>query len=164
MYESLMNCVITQRRNSWAYQAVLNHFKEVIFMTYFVGIDIAKFKHDCFIQDHNGVVIRHSFSFRNNQDGFNILLDALNGLDHSQEIKIGLEATGHYGSNIKQFLNSNDYSFMEFNPLLIKRFSQATTLRKTKTDKIDAALISSFLMTVDYKPITHTSYHTSTLN
>ena len=45
-------------------------------MTYFVGIDIAKFKHDCFIQDHNGVVIRHSFSFRNNQDGFNILLDA----------------------------------------------------------------------------------------
>ena len=72
-------------------------------MTYFVGIVIAKFKHDCFIQDHNGVVIRHSFSFRNNQDGFNILLDALNGLDHSQEIKIGLEATGHYGSNIKQF-------------------------------------------------------------
>ena len=132
-------------------------------MTYFVGIDIAKFKHDCFIQDHNGVVIRHSFSFRNNQDGFNVLLDALNGLDHSQEIKIGLEATGHYGSNIKQFLNSNDYSFMEFNPLLIKRFSQATTLRKTKTDKIDAALISSFLMTVDYKPITHTSYHTSAL-
>ena len=57
------------------------------------------------------MVIRHSFSFRNNQDGFNILLDALNRLDHSQEIKIGLEATGHYGSNIKQFLNSNDYSF-----------------------------------------------------
>ena len=52
---------------------------------------------------------------------------------------------------------------MEFNPLLIKRFSQSTTLRRTKTDKIDAALISSFLMTVDYKPITHSSYHTSTL-
>lgn len=132
-------------------------------MTYFVGIDIAKFKHDCFIQDHNGVVIRHSFSFKNNFEGFNTFLDVLNNLDHSQEIKIGLESTGHYGSNIKQFLNSNDYSFMEFNPLLIKRFSQATTLRRTKTDKIDAALISSFLMSVDYKPITHTSYHISAL-
>ena len=70
-------------------------------MTYFVGIDIAKFKHDCFIQDHNGVVISRSFSFENNQDGFNALLGVLESLDHSQEIKIGLEATCHYGNNIK---------------------------------------------------------------
>lgn len=132
-------------------------------MTYFVGIDIAKFKHDCFIQDHNGEVIRNSFSFPNNLKGFNTLLDVLNSLDHSQKIKIGLESTGHYGSNIKQFLNSHAYHFMEFNPLLIKRFSQATTLRRTKTDKIDAALISTYLTTVDYKPIAHSSYHTSAL-
>ena len=40
-------------------------------MTYFVGIDIAKYKHDCFICDHNGEVIRRSFTFSNN---FNLIL------------------------------------------------------------------------------------------
>lgn len=128
-------------------------------MTYFVGIDLAKYKHDCFIQDHNGEVIRHSFTFTNNQTGFYELFSILESLDHSQEIKIGLESTGHYGSNLKQFLKTNNYSFMEFNPLLIKNFSKATTLRRTKTDKIDSALISTYLTTVDYKPNTNQSYH-----
>lgn len=39
-------------------------------MTYFIGIDIAKFKHDCFIMDQDGTVIRNSFSFKNNKAGF----------------------------------------------------------------------------------------------
>lgn len=41
------------------------------------------------------------------------LLDALEG-----EKKIGLESTGHYGQNLKLFLENNGFSFMEFNPLL----------------------------------------------
>lgn len=128
-------------------------------MTYFVGIDIAKYKHDCFIQDHNGVVIRNSFTFKNNQSGFNEFLSVLYSLDQSQKIKIGLESTGHYGSNLKQFLVTHNFDYMEFNPLLIKNFSKSTTLRRTKTDKIDSALISTFLTTVDYKPNTNQSYH-----
>ena len=132
-------------------------------MTYFVGIDIAKYKHDCFICDHSGEVIRRSFTFSNNQTGFKELLSALNSLDNNQKIKIGFEATGHYGSNLKQFLKANDFDFMEINPLLIKQFSKATTLRKTKTDKIDSALISRYLSTVDYKPTSNQSYHIQAL-
>lgn len=132
-------------------------------MTYFVGIDIAKYKHDCFIHDHNGEVIHHSFTFSNSQTGFKELLSVLDSLDKSQKIKIGFEATGHYGSNLKQFLKANDFDFMEINPLLIKQFSQATTLRKTKTDKIDSALISRYLSTVDYKPTSNQSYHIQAL-
>ena len=101
------------------------------FITYLVGIDIAKYKHDCFIHDHNGEVIRHSFTFVNNQNGFNQLL----------LIKIGFEATGHYRSSLKQFLKAYNFDFMEINPFLIKQFSKASTLRKTKTDKIDSVLI-----------------------
>ena len=86
---------------------------------YFIGIDISKYKHDCFIMNENNQVIRGSFSFDNSQEGFNTFLDVLKSLDRSQEIKIGLEATGHYGNNLKLFLNDNGYSFMEFNPLLI---------------------------------------------
>ena len=132
-------------------------------MTYFVGIDIAKYKHDCFIHDHNGEVIHHSFTFSNNQTGFKKLLSVLDSLDKSQKIKIGFEATGHYGSNLKQFLKANNFDFMEINPLLIKQFSKATTLRKTKTDKIDSALISRYLETVDYKPTSNQSYHIQAL-
>ena len=94
-------------------------------MTYYVGLDIAKFKHDCFIMDSNGEVIQESFSFKNDSMGFNQLLDVLNALDQSSKIKIGLEATGHYATNLKIFLEENNFSYMEFHPLFIKRFSLA---------------------------------------
>lgn len=128
-------------------------------MTYYVGLDIAKFKHDCFIMDHNGEVIRESFSFKNDRSGFLQLLDVLSSLDRSSKIKIGLEATGHYGTNLKIFLEENHFSYMEFHPLFIKRFSAATTLRRTKTDKVDAQLIAVYLSAVEYKPYPNKSYH-----
>ena len=128
---------------------------------YLIGIDISKYKHDCFIMNEHGQVIRDSFSFDNSQEGFKYLLDVLKSLDCSQEIKIGLEATGHYGINLKLFLNDNDYSFMEFNPLLVKRFASSHSLRRTKTDKCDASLIASVLSdsTIEYKPYRFSSYH-----
>lgn len=107
-------------------------------MTYFIGIDLAKYKHDCFIMDENGEAIRDSFSFNNDKEGFNTLLNVLNSLDSNQEKRIGFESTGHYGSNLKIFLERNGYSFMEFNPLLVHRHFKCETLRRTKNDKVDA--------------------------
>ena len=132
-------------------------------MTCFIGLDLAKFKHDCFVMDENGNVIRDSFSFTNDAIGFNTLLDVLKTLDPIQEKRIGLEATGHYGSNLKIFLEENDYSFMEINPILISRFAKATTLRRTKTDKIDARLIALYLCSAEYKPYPVKSYHVRNL-
>lgn len=132
-------------------------------MTYFIGIDIAKFKHDCFIMDHNGEVIRKSFSFSNDKEGFNTLLNVLNSLDSNHEKRIGFESTGHYGSSLKIFLERNGYSFMEFNPLLVHRFFKSETLRRTKTDKVDAQKISSYLFTREYKPNPNSSYHLNCL-
>ena len=54
-------------------------------MSYFVGIDIAKNKHDCFIVTGDGEVIRNSFTFPNNDEGFQILKATLDQLDHSQK-------------------------------------------------------------------------------
>lgn len=126
---------------------------------YLVGIDISKYKHDCFIATETGEVIKNSFSFANNHQGFNELLTVLKSLDQTQEIRIGLEATGHYGNNLKIFLYDNNFSFMEFNPVLSERFRQVTSLRKTKTDKLDAHLISKMLLTYDYKTYSLKSYH-----
>ena len=79
---------------------------------YFVGIDISKFKHDCAIIDELCDTVMPSWSFSNDREGFShfkALLDSLEG-----EKKIGLESTGHYGQNLKQFLESNGFAFLEF--------------------------------------------------
>ena len=124
---------------------------------YFVGLDISKFKHDCAIVDELGDVITPSWSFQNNCEGFSLLRELLDALDG--EKKIGFEATGHYGQNLKLFLESNGFSFMEINPLLISRFVRSKSLRNTKTDSIDALAIAQYLMTVEYKPYPPSFYH-----
>ena len=126
---------------------------------YLIGIDISKFKHDCFIATETGLVIKDSFSFDNNQEGFKKFLNVLLSLDQTQEIRIGLEATGHYGTNLKLFLHENNFSFIEFNPVLSERYRQVSSLRKTKNDKIDAKLIPKMLLSYDYKTNSSISYH-----
>ena len=124
---------------------------------YFVGIDISKFKHDCAIIDELGDVITTSWSFNNDCEGFSLFRELLNALDG--EMKIGFESTGHYGHNLKMFLETNNFSFMEINPLLISRFVRSKSLRNTKTDTLDAEYIAQYLMTVEYKPYPPSFYH-----
>lgn len=126
---------------------------------YFVGIDVSKYKHDCFICSETGEVIEENLSFQNTNEGFTQLLNLLNSLNNNHEIRIGFEATGHYGMNLKLFLEKNNYSFMEFNPALVKQFIKGQTLRRTKTDKKDAFQITKYLMSVDYKPHPKQFYH-----
>jgi len=129
---------------------------------YLIGIDISKYKHDCFIATEAGNQIK-AFSFDNNRLGFDLFLEVLKSLDQSKEIRIGLESTGHYGSNLKQFITSNSYTYLEFNAYLTHMFSKALSLRKTKTDKVDAKTISSMLGSVDYKTLHTKFYHINEL-
>jgi transposase len=129
---------------------------------YLIGIDISKYKHDCFIATEAGVVVK-AFSFDNNRLGFDSFLETLKSLDSAQDIRIGLESTGHYGSNLKQFICASGYTYLEFNPYLTHQFSKALTLRKTKTDKVDAKTISSMLGSVDYKTLHTRFYHINEL-
>ena len=124
---------------------------------YFVGIDISKFKHDCAVLDEAGGLIMPSWSFANDHEGFSTLRDFLNNLEG--EKRIGLESTGHYGQNLKLFLESNGFTFMEFNPLLIFRFVHSKSLRNTTNDSISAQNITHYVMTVEYKPYPPSFYH-----
>ncbi|MEL7647696.1 MAG: IS110 family transposase [Sedimentibacter sp.] len=128
----------------------------------FVGIDISKYKHDCFIITESSDVC-NSFTIKNNSDGFEELLSVLNSLDNQEQIKIGFESTGHYALNLKLFLEKAHYSFMEFNPVLLAKFNKSQSLRRTKTDAIDCASIARWLMTVEYKPHPIGFYHTYSL-
>jgi len=111
---------------------------------YYAGIDVSKYKHDCFIQTDFGDVINAGFSFANTACGFGVLQAELEKYGRGN-IRIGLEATGNYGINLKLFLESAGFDFMEINPLLIKEHIKSMTLRKTKTDRLDARAIADYV-------------------
>ena len=128
---------------------------------YYIGIDISKFKHDCAVIEDSGEIITPSWSFTNDTEGFTQFKKLVDSF--ATEMRIGLESTGHYGINLKLFLEANSLSFMEFNPLLINRFVKSKSLRKTKSDSIDCLMIAHYLMTVEYKPYPSLLYHTEKL-
>ena len=131
--------------------------------TYFVGIDISKYKHDCCIINAADQSIVAKFTIQNDKDGFNELLTSLQSLSTPDDIKIGFESTAHYALNLELFLEKAHHSFMEVNPVLISEYKKSTTLRRTKTDSVDCESIARWLMTVEYKPHSIGFYHSYSL-
>ena len=67
----------------------------------YVGIDVAKDKHDCFITNSDGEVLFKAFTITNNLDDFNELYQKiLSVMNDVTKVKAGLEATGHYSYNL----------------------------------------------------------------
>ena len=111
-----------------------------------VGIDVAKDKHDCFIQTAEGKVLHKAFSFANNYEGFEELYAKILSCN-DDVVRVGLEATGHYSYNLLGFLLSKELPTFLFNPLQTNQFRKSLSLRKTKTDKVDARTIALMLAT-----------------
>lgn len=128
-----------------------------------VGIDVAKDKHDCFILSSAGEVLADVFTIANNREGFETLLQKIHACPQDK-IKVGLEATGHYSYNILRFLMDNGLDSVVINPLQTNLYRKSLSLRRTKTDRIDARTIATMLMSdVDLKSYTDTSYHNEEL-
>ncbi len=130
-----------------------------------VGIDVAKDKHDCFIMNSEGEVLFDVFTISNTLEGFLTLLSNIKSVSLDfDKIKIGLEATGHYSYNLLGFLLNNGLPTYVLNPLHTNLYRKSLSLRKTKTDKVDARVIASMLMScVDLKPYTSTLYQNEEL-
>ena len=112
----------------------------------FVGIDVAKDKHDCCIMNSAGDFLVEQFSVQNNIIGFSSILKRIKNVEKNlTQIKIGLEATGHYSYNILGFLLNNKLQTVVFNPLHANLYRKSLSLRKTKTDKIDCKVIAQLL-------------------
>ena len=99
----------------------------------------------------DGEVIVESTTFKNDLKGFETIKDSLSNLDHSQEIKIGLESTGHYHKNLVKFLTEQGYKVSVLNPYLVHGFIKSRTLRKQKTDNLDCMWIAKYLQSEDFK-------------
>lgn len=127
----------------------------------FVGIDVAKSKHDCCILDSDGVIHTDSLRISNDKEGFEKLYFTILSIQDSNSldnVKIGLESTGHYSNNITNYLYSKGFEVHILNPLVTNLFRKASTLRKTKTDKTDAKVIATMLFSDETKSYSPLSY------
>lgn len=131
----------------------------------YVGIDVAKDKHDCCILGTDAQELFPVFTISNNRAGFDELYEKISSVTEDvSEIKVGLEATGHYSYNLLGSLLDNGLECYVINPLHTNLYRKGQSLRKTKTDKVDAAAIAMMLFTDrTLKPYSDTSYHNEEL-
>ncbi len=130
-----------------------------------VGIDVAKDKHDCFIMNSEGEVLFNPFVIQNNREGFDSLYEKICSVaDDFTKVKVGLEATGHYSYNILGYLLDKGLPTYVINPLHTNLYRKSLSLRKTKTDKVDAHTIATMLLSdVNLKSYSNTLYHNEEL-
>jgi len=104
----------------------------------FVGIDVSNV---CAISNPNSIIFEHVFEM--SMQGFSPFVDNLSSFSKNSII-LAMESTGCYHLNLPSFLSLNNFSCIVFNPLTVKD-SPSISLRKTKTDKIDARSIARTL-------------------
>jgi len=108
-----------------------------------VGIDIAKAKFDVAVLFSQGSM-RHK-SFSNTAQGFEELLTWLKDTVRVHKPAFCMEATGRYGENLAFFLHESKFPISVVNPSCVKNYARSK-LKRTKTDKVDAALIAEYCL------------------
>ena len=114
---------------------------------YYFGIDIAKSFHVVTIIDENEVkVTQKPIRVTNCIDGFSKFITKLETISsNTNDFIIGLEATGIYGENLWEFLNSHGFNVKLLNPFQTTRYREQHTMKKVKNDNIDSWIIALFL-------------------
>jgi transposase len=99
----------------------------------FAGIDIAAERHMLARLDAEGRPIGKPIAISEDREGYETLLRALG----APPVLVTVEATGHYWKNLFAALTAAGHQVALLNPLLARRFQDAS-LERTKTDAIDA--------------------------
>lgn len=114
-------------------------------MRQYIGIDIAKHTHVVASRFENGEAHGNPFSFANDEAGFDALLARFKELEATPDnCLVVMESTGHYWLSLWEFLDACGFKVAVVNPVLTDAFRKADTLRKTKTDQVDALLIAEY--------------------
>lgn len=128
----------------------------------FVGIDIAMDHHDILFLDDFGEIIRDHLTISNDRLGYKKLHTEIRSCMKSLgNVRIGMEETGIYHENLRDFLIDLDFKVYTINPLLTSFSRKAASPRRTKTDKIDALAIAKYIMQNwrSLHPYTPSLYH-----
>lgn len=104
-------------------------------------------KHDIIIINDLGEIVYDHFIIQNSSLGFKKLHTVIKSCTKSfNDIRIGMEATGIYHFNLRDFLISKAYTVYCTNPMLVSHSRKSASPRMTKTDKIDAIAVCRHLM------------------
>lgn len=136
----------------------------------YVGIDIASEKHDFFmIQAETGITFsKSSITIKNSDDGYKKLHESISafcGVTGDSQIRIGLESTGIYHTNIINFLLSQNYQVMMINPILTNMARKASKIHCPKNDNLDSQTICKYMIdnSDKFSPYTLSLYHNEAL-
>lgn len=105
-----------------------------------IGLDVSKGESHVQAFLDKGKPYRKSFSITHNLEGLGRLLDFLQDVEKAAlgtQPSVVLESTGHYHTPVIQFLEEQKYVYILVNPLISHR-AKSSSLRKVKTDAIDA--------------------------
>ena len=109
-----------------------------------VGIDVSKGKSTvCFLKP-GGEVVKTPYDIMHNKEDLAALVECINSFD--DEVRIVLEDTGHYHYPVVKFLVDNGMFVSTVNALRMKKYC-SQSIRKAKTDRIDAIRIASYGLT-----------------
>lgn len=106
-----------------------------------VGIDVSKGSSTVCILKTSGEVVAKPYQFMHTVEGLNALLEKLNSFD--DEVRVIMEATGHYHLPVLCFLQEHKIFASLINPMLMKKYANVR-IRKCKTDKLDSLIIAQY--------------------
>lgn len=109
-----------------------------------VGIDVSKGKSTVCIMKPCGEVLKPPFEMLHSMDDMMHLVKLIKSYD--EEVRVILEDTGHYHLPVVTLLTENAIFVCCVNALRMKKFC-SQSIRRAKTDKIDAVHIAVFGLT-----------------
>ena len=116
-----------------------------VFLLFYCGIDIAKNNHEASIIDEKGKKLIESISFANSQKGCEKLFKLFEKFEiNSENIVIGMEATGHYWLSVYSFFIENNFNTKVINPIQSEAFRKMY-IRQTKNDSKDSFIIAQIM-------------------
>ena len=112
---------------------------------FIVGIDISKHTHAASILNLSGEVLGKSFKFSNTTEGFQRLLNNVTAVCQDfNQVRFGMEATGHYWLNLYTHLVDKGATVHVINPIQSDAL-RGLYIRQTKTDTLDSVIIADVI-------------------
>ena len=116
-----------------------------------LGIDVAKRSHRATLLDQDGQAVFRNLAVEHSREGVELLCKRLAETGRpSEDIRVGMEATGHYWMVLYEALVQAGHTVEVINPLVVAA-RRNITIRGTKTDSADALLIAHLLRETDLK-------------
>lgn len=120
----------------------------------YVGTDVGKKRHVADVVEYKqGRKQRliEAIPFSNSHHGLNKLLKAIEEVTDYQQVLFGMEGTGHYWMNLYYHLTEKGKDVALVNPYDVK-LERKRHWRRTKTDAIDATLVTKIMIEDELKP------------